>query len=449
MSSSLNCIVLVPEWIVPLETPPIHHGYLAISRGTVAYFGNELPVPFASTPRIEMPGVAILPGLINAHCHLEFSDLMEPIPAGDSFPSWIRSVIHRRRAVAVNSDQERELRRQAIEQGLEESYACGVRWIVDMVTSPWDCHWVEDWSSQRMLLVSKTTNAISLPKPIEVQACIEMMDAVPGRWDLQRTWFDRILHDSSCEMSSWLGLAPHAPYTTSLSVTQDAVELSRELSRVVCMHLAESRDEMAWLSHRNGPFYELLQALATTQYNAQQRSVAEHFLALQQAWRALVVHGNYLGEHELHELEMNSDAMAIVHCPRTCSHFRHVFENDHRYPMHERLAKGIRHLIGTDSRASNPDLNLWREAQFLRQHNPDLQAEWILRMITSEAAAFLGVAERVGTLRCGRPANLTAVDSYDRNAVPDTLLDALLATCTQSQPLEWVQQGFSIHASVT
>ncbi len=99
---------------------------------------------------------------------------------------------------------------------------------------------------------------------------------------------------------------------------------------------------------------------------------------LSNAPRVLLVHGNDLNDAEIHCLQ-NHPNITVVYCPRT-----HDFFEYDKHPVDRMLAAGIPVALGTDSRASNPDLNLWREVQFLLQHRSDLAPDEVIRMATLE-----------------------------------------------------------------
>ena len=77
-------LVIESDWIVPVESPAIRGGFLAVESGKIIYVGQQLPGRFRAFPKIHLSGGAILPGLINAHCHLELSDIDRPleVPSG-------------------------------------------------------------------------------------------------------------------------------------------------------------------------------------------------------------------------------------------------------------------------------------------------------------------------------------------------------------------------------
>lgn len=77
-------LVVESDWILPVESPAIRGGFLVVRSGRIEYFGRELPVCYRSWPRVRLEDGVILPGLINSHCHLEFSDIESPLLAVES-----------------------------------------------------------------------------------------------------------------------------------------------------------------------------------------------------------------------------------------------------------------------------------------------------------------------------------------------------------------------------
>jgi cytosine/adenosine deaminase-related metal-dependent hydrolase len=144
---------------------------------------------------------------------------------------------------------------------------------------------------------------------------------------------------------------------------------------------------------------------------------------LAEAPRALVIHGNFLDSEERSYLAANADRMSLVCCPRTHSYFGHP-----PYPLPQLLRGGVRVALGTDSRASNPDLDLLAEMRCVAQTFPTIDPRSILRMGTLAGAEALGRAADVGSITAGKLANLVAVPLADEvSGSADDLLAALLA----------------------
>jgi cytosine/adenosine deaminase-related metal-dependent hydrolase len=209
------------------------------------------------------------------------------------------------------------------------------------------------------------------------------------------------------------GLSPHAPYTAPIELVEAAAELSRREGVPLAMHLAESWEEIELLQAASGPFYEFLYELAPWMPGLIPRGLRplDYLERLAAAPRALVIHGNYLDEDEIALLAERAKTMSVVYCPRTHAYFRHG-----RYPLEAMLSRGVRVALGTDSRASNPDLSLWEEMRFVAQHFPGVPPAAILHMATQTGAAALGLERECGAFAPGLRADLTIVTISDRQA---------------------------------
>ena len=403
-------LVLQPDWLVPIESPAIRDGYLVASAGTIEYLGVELPERFIALPRIRLEKTAILPGWINSHCHLEFSDLTAPIPAGDSFDSWLSRVVQQRTAISSQSAEQRlEQRRHAIRQGLIESWKHGVRWIVDNVTAPWDPAWISTLQSEIRSELSHLAASALVPYDlISVQPCFELIDVREERWQQTSTFAFEQISAPKLQSVYLSGLAPHAPYTASTHVTRCAADWSCQHRGLVSMHLAESREELQWLEHRTGSLGAWMETKINEHHRSNIGTIDEHLKLLASAWRSLIVHGNFLATHQIDWLIEHCSRMAVVYCPRTHAWFHHP-----PYPLNDLKSRGIPVLLGTDSRASNPDLNIWEEVKKIASLMAVCEPSDLARMITSDASRFLDIARSIGRMELGGASQLTAV-RWDR-----------------------------------
>ena len=150
-------------------------------------------------------------------------------------------------------------------------------------------------------------------------------------------------------------------------------------------------------------------------------SPLDYLRMLTRAPKSLVVHGNYLDSAALAMMARHAGAMALVYCPRTHAHFKHS-----PYPLGEALALGVPVCLGTDSRASNPDLSVLAEMREVAQRHSYLTPDAILRMGTLAGAEALGLAD-VGAIRPGAHADLVTVPLPNKGrGRPDELLARLL-----------------------
>lgn len=335
-----------------------------------------------------MGDAVLLPGLVNAHTHLEFSDLAAPLGTpGMRLPEWIRLVISQRK----RGDRDAAA---AIAAGLAESVAGGATAVGDIATAiP-----ASKTSGQSLGLESGAT-VLSFQESIGFSAArVESALA-----DAERRY-----------LASGLaaGLSPHAPYTVHPQLLSRIVSLAASHGAPVAMHLAESREELDLLARGSGGFRELLEERSMWDGAAIARGSRpiDYLRTLAEAPRAVAVHGNYLDAEEIAFIGQRRKRMSVAYCPRTHSYFQHE-----PYPLAAMLAAGVRVALGTDSRASNPDLSMLAELRFAARRHPEISPETWLRMATLDGAEALGLSASLGSLAVGKRADLAAVrcDGHD------------------------------------
>ncbi len=138
--------------------------------------------------------------------------------------------------------------------------------------------------------------------------------------------------------------------------------------------------------------------------NARFPRILDYLERLATAPRALVIHGNYLTPGDIEFLADRSERTTVVYCPRTHAYFGH---DD--YPLADMLAAGVAIALGTDSRASNPNLNLLEEMKFAVRRHPAVSPETILALGTLAGARALGLEKSAGSLEIGKQASFVVV----------------------------------------
>jgi cytosine/adenosine deaminase-related metal-dependent hydrolase len=184
------------------------------------------------------------------------------------------------------------------------------------------------------------------------------------------------------------------------------VSLATQRALPVAMHVAESAEELELLAYGTGPFQALLEERGMWDAAAIPRGSRpmDYLRALGEAPRSLVIHGNYLDAEERSFLAANAGRMSLVYCPRTHAYFGHP-----PFPLAKLLAAGVRVALGTDSRASNPNLDLLSEMRHVAANGFGVDPLVILRMGTLNGAEALGRANEVGSITPGKLANLVAI----------------------------------------
>lgn len=378
---------ITARWLVPLDRPPIPGGVLVIRRGRIVALVERR----AGLPAEDLGEVAILPGLVNAHTHLELSHCPQPIGRpGIAFAKWLAEmIVWRRQWLAASSGEETQRRRQtALTAGLAELAAAGTAAVGEIAYAGFPAQPYQ-------------------PPPWPGRLFLELLgwqaDQIAPQIALARQHLKQWAAQAS-QLGS--GLSPHAPYSVHPELLTQAVALATEAGVPVAMHLAESPEEIEWLATGRGPLAEVLQAMGCrpSAFVPAPTRALPYLQVLARAPHALVIHGNYLTPEEIAFLAEHRPQMTLVYCPRTHAYFGHA-----AYPLAQLLAAGVRVAVGTDSRATNPDLHLWRELVHIAQHHPQVPPEAILTMGTLAGAEALGLGEAYGSLTPGKRAVWTAV----------------------------------------
>jgi cytosine/adenosine deaminase-related metal-dependent hydrolase len=297
-------------------------------------------------------------------------------------PEWIRQVIQFRRTTQRAPD--------AVERGVRESIRAGTTTLGEIAQPGWRGECFRD---------------IPLDTIVFLELLALSPDRLAAKLEEAREHVERGI--------IMLGLSPHAPYTVHPDLLRGAVALAKQHQAPLAFHLAESREELQLLRSADGPFRELLDELGFWVEGALPRGARplDYLKQLAAAPRTLIVHGNYLDEEELDFLAAHADRMSVVYCPRTHAYFGHE-----EHPWRRLKSRGVTVALGTDSRASNPDLSLLAEMRFLAGRAEGVEPAGLLQMATLEGARALGIDRTIGSLRPGKRADMTIVPLPDRNA---------------------------------
>lgn len=382
---------LFARYLFPMDGKPLRDAWLVVNGGRIIDVGGQ-PVG----QRRDLGAVAVLPAPINAHTHLEFSSIEKPL-GGPSmrFTDWIGQVIRWRseRAVELPSG---DWRIAGVRAGLDESRRAGVTTVGEIATLPWP----DDFSHYGSIKGTVFLELLGLDPAGEDELLAKARDFIT-----------RVTTDGASFLP---GISPHAPYTASPQLVERVSSLSREHRLSVAMHLAETREELELLASGSGPFRELLERVGAWYPEAIRAGTTprDYLELLSEAHRALVIHGNYLATNEVEFLAEHRRHLSVVYCPRTHAYFGHD-----AYPLATMIDAGVNVALGTDSRASNPDLNLLHDLCVAADKHPTVSPQHLLELVTCNAAKALGVEADLGTLAPGKQADLAVIPIENRNVV--------------------------------
>jgi cytosine/adenosine deaminase-related metal-dependent hydrolase len=362
---------------------PLDGGWVRIERGRIVAVGRRHPPGTV----IDLGDALILPGLVNAHTHLEFSDCEAPLDPSGGLPSWIERVVQLRRSRPPSPRGDANEPLHAIARGLAESAAAGVTAVGEIAT-----------------LVPASVYAADATRGPRLRLFREGL-GLSGE-AIRRTTSRLTAESESGRGSACLGgLSPHAPYSVASSLGRWMIDAARRRRLPVAMHVAESPDEAPLLAGGTGCFRNLLESLGAWPADRPPHllTAADWITTLARAPRGIVVHGTFLPDdsHAMARLARHRDRLAVAICPRTT-----LALSGRLPPLAAFRDAGLRVALGTDSRASNPDLSVLGECRTLVDGGLASPAD-ALRMATRHGAWALMLDRRCGLLAPGRPADLT------------------------------------------
>lgn len=385
--------------VLPVTAPPIEDGAARVAGGRLAEVGRWRDLRTHAGPVQDLGEVALLPGLINAHCHLDYTHMAGGLPPPRSFSDWIKGML------ALKAQWSYTEYAQSWIAGAHMLLRTGTTTVADIEAVPELLPEVWETTPLRVISLLELTNVRAQRTADEVLAeAVDKIAALPhGR---QRA-----------------GLSPHALYSTSAELVQRAAAEARRRQWLLAVHVAESVEEFEMFTRAASRMYDWLSRQRDMR-DCGGRTPVERLAELEALGpNLLAIHANYLlpGDADL----LARHGVSVVHCPRSHRYFQH-----RPFDLQTCLQAGVNVCLGTDSLASMlkeerrlPELDLFAEMRALAASQPGLPPETILRLATVNGARALGQAGELGELSPGALADLIAVPF---NGPPEQAVETLV-----------------------
>lgn len=368
--------------LVTMDGTPIDNGLFVVEGQRFARTGKAPEIlNDHDGPVVDLGEVAVMPGFINAHCHLDYTLMRGAILPAKSFSRWVKRINALKRSL-TDSDYLR-----AMQLGMEELRRNGVTSVLDIVSTP-----------QIFPLLP--------PPPIRAWFFLELIDVRPRPWIEEHVFGSWLFLSGNGNRLGGLGLSPHAPYTASAKMYQVALECSRSLNLLITTHVAESSEEYAMFAKSSGELHDFLKQIGRPMTDCGSTSPLRHLIENGLINPdCIVAHLNELDDHDLEILSQPEwRNLHIVHCPKS-----HRFLHQKRFPLEALTERGLNICLGTDSLASNDSLNLFSEMRTARKNYPTLKARECLEMVTIRPARALKLERELGRIAQGYLADAIAV----------------------------------------
>ncbi len=379
--------ILRARLVFPIIGAPIENGAVCVSGNRIAKVGPWKDFEPASEEEITDLGESILlPGLINAHCHLDYTDMAGLLPPQKSFTDWIKLMMTTKAEWNYSEFADSWI------HGAEMLLRTGTTTVADFEAVP---ELLPDvWSAT----------------PLRVISLMEMT-GVKSRRDPRAILRDNLDHMATLPGGRCRsGLAPHAPYSTAPELLRLTAEMAQRRHLLLSIHIAESAEEFAMYAEGRGTMFDWLRRNGrdmTDCGNGSPISQLADYGVLGD--NCLAVHVNYLAKDDAKLLARTKTN--VVHCPRSHFYFEHQ-----RFPYNTLARAKVNVCLGSDSlatvyktRRQTVKLSMFDEMRTFASAHTKVSPERILQMATVNGARALGLVGDAGEISKSALADLIAI----------------------------------------
>ena len=367
-------MLVAAGWVLPVASPPVRDGAVLVRGGRIAEVGplETLARANPDEPVERYDDCVLVPGLVNAHSHLELTvlgGLLPSVPFGEWLPLLVRAM----RTLTP------EAREASVALGVRQCLEAGVTVVGEIAYG----------AASARAMSAAGLGGVCFWEVLGVRG-----DALDG-----------VLEDAgypgptSPHGRVRAGLSPHSPYTSGPDLLRAAHVRALRERAPYAIHVAESHAEAELFAHGSGALAGTAGRFAIGLKPGEHATPVHYLDALGVLDGALAIHCVQVDGADIAALAAR--AAGVVLCPRSNAYLR-----EGPAPVAALEAAGTRLALGTDSSASNLDLDLLDEARALRTLAPDLSAERVVRMLTADGAAALGLGDAFGALAPGYQADV-------------------------------------------
>jgi len=373
--------------VVPVTGNYIKRGVVAIEEsGTVAGLFEENDLALQSA-KIEFYDGVLIPGLVNAHCHIELSHMLGKVERGGGLPKFLTQVMKDR------AFSEKQILSE-IEIADKTMFANGIQAVGDHVNT-------------------RLSSEVKANSPIHYHTFVEVMatrkEDIQQRIDLARDvefFFD----------PSHTSITPHAPYSGSKDLFKAFRNVVQE-DNIMSIHNQESDEENKLFRYREGEFLSFYEEMGidASAFKAQARNSIQSYLPhLPKNNKIILVHDTYTSLKDIDFVNRQGRNVYYCMCPKANLYIEGKLPKLLNFvPDQERM------LVGTDSLASNDSLDILSELKVLLANFDQLDFLQVLQWATINGARALGIADKIGSIEVGKTPGLVLLEGMNNLRMTD------------------------------
>ncbi|MFA5245880.1 MAG: amidohydrolase family protein [Pedobacter sp.] len=365
-------------YILPVSSAPIKDGVVVMNEEGRIIDLMDAENAVAVADQTERYDGIIVPGFVNAHCHLELSHMKAQLPRGLGLPSFIRSVITRR---AAEPDEVLK----AMEEYDKLMFENGIVAVGDISNNA-------------------LSKSVKQKSKIYYHTFAELLGFDPMRAEAA---FHRALSLKDEFSPLPVSIVPHAPYSASKELFQILKEYSSGQDNLITIHNQECAQENEFFLNKTGDFIDFYKFLNQdiSFFEPQLRTSLQTVLPLlSDEQKIMLVHNTFTDAEDIRFACLSGKEIYWCFCPNANLYIENRLPDINLFQD-----SGFKMTIGTDSLASNEKLCILSEIQTIQTYFPEFKFTTLLEWATLNGAMFLGVQDRFGSIEKGKTPGLNLI----------------------------------------
>ena len=364
---------IAADWVYPVSNVPIQNGVVEVNdENEIISVGQRSEY---TSHHLENYSGLIIPGFINAHCHLELSHLKGKVPSGTGLLPFLSMVVNFR-------DMDQSIVDEAIKMADGGMWENGIQAVGDISNKA-------------------DTFSVKGNSPIKYYTFVEMFDFLQEEMSAQiAAPFIETFHKANGEFSA----SPHAPYTVSNALYKMINEFNSGSLKTVSIHNQETPPENKLFENASGDFHDFFRNFNFSIDHIQATGKGSIYHAMQnldKEQRTLFVHNTLTTKAEIEAAQKWSDQVFWATCPNANLYIENNLPNYQSF-----IDTNATLAIGTDSLSSNWQLSILEEMKTIAKYNSYVPFETLLKWATLNGAKALGFEDTIGSLEIGKTPGL-------------------------------------------